>query len=50
MLGFTRAKAQAKPISILNVSYDPTRELYQDIDKAFVSRWKRQTGQYLTVH
>ena len=29
---------------ILNVSYDPTRELYQDFNKAFAEHWKAQTG------
>jgi len=35
--------------SLLNVSYDPTRELYQDFDKAFAAHWKTKTGQALTV-
>jgi len=30
----------AKSIKLLNVSYDPTRELYQDINKAFAAQWK----------
>ncbi|MFO7301226.1 MAG: sulfate ABC transporter substrate-binding protein [Acidobacteriota bacterium] len=34
---------------ILNVSYDPTRELYQDFNQAFVAEWKRRTGQDVTV-
>ena len=34
---------------ILNVSYDPTRELYQDFNKAFVAHWKKTTGEDLTV-
>jgi len=29
----------------LNVSYDPTRELYQDFNKAFAAKWKKQGGQ-----
>jgi len=40
------ARAQVK---LLNVSYDPTRELYQDVNKAFGARWKQQTGQTLDV-
>jgi sulfate/thiosulfate-binding protein len=43
------ALAQAKPLSLLNVSYDPTRELYQDINKAFISYWKGKTGQALDI-
>jgi len=33
------AGAMAKDIQILNVSYDPTRELYQDYNKAFSKYW-----------
>jgi sulfate transport system substrate-binding protein len=40
------ASAQVK---LLNVSYDPTRELYQDINAAFAKDWQRQTGQSVTV-
>ena len=40
---------QAAEVSILNVSYDPTRELYQDFDKAFASYWKAKSGQDLKV-
>ena len=36
--------------SILNVSYDPTRELYQEYDAAFVAYWKKKTGQTVTVN
>jgi sulfate transport system substrate-binding protein len=41
--------ATAKKISILNVSYDPTRELYQDFNAAFAAVWKAKTGDDLTV-
>jgi sulfate/thiosulfate transport system substrate-binding protein len=34
---------------LLNVSYDPTRELYKDINAAFVKDWKAKTGQDVTV-
>jgi sulfate/thiosulfate-binding protein len=33
------------PVSLLNVSYDPTRELYVEFNKAFATHWKAQTGQ-----
>ena len=36
--------------TILNVSYDPTRELYQAIDSAFATQWKAKTGQDLTIN
>ena len=41
--------ASAKDVELLNVSYDPTRELYQDVNQAFAAQWKQQTGQTLTV-
>ncbi|MGB9458278.1 MAG: sulfate ABC transporter substrate-binding protein [Bryobacteraceae bacterium] len=34
----------AGPIKLLNVSYDPTRELYEDINAAFAKQWKAKTG------
>jgi sulfate transport system substrate-binding protein len=43
------AAAQAKEITLLNVSYDPTRELYQDYDKAFATWWKSKTGDDVVV-
>jgi sulfate transport system substrate-binding protein len=36
-------------VKILNVSYDPTRELYQELDTAFAAYWKAKTGQSLEV-
>jgi sulfate transport system substrate-binding protein len=36
--------------SLLNVSYDPTRELYREIDQVFPARWLQQTGRRLTVN
>ncbi len=41
--------AQAANITLLNVSYDPTRELYQDYNRAFASYWKGKTGDTVTV-
>ena len=43
------APLAAKEIKLLNVSYDPTRELYQDYNKAFASYWKTKTGDDVTV-
>jgi sulfate transport system substrate-binding protein len=41
--------AQAKDITLLNVSYDPTRELYVDFNKAFAAHWKGKTGDKVIV-
>ncbi len=41
--------ASAKDITLLNVSYDPTRELYQDVNAAFAKQWKEQHGDTLTI-
>ena len=46
LLGAVPVAAQA---SLLNVSYDPTRELYQEINAAFVRQHKEKTGQALTI-
>lgn len=35
--------------TLLNVSYDPTRELYQDYNKAFIKYWKEKTGEDVSV-
>jgi sulfate/thiosulfate transport system substrate-binding protein len=44
-----RVRAQGDQISLLNVSYDPTRELYHDFNQAFAKYWKAKTGQAVTV-
>ena len=41
--------SHAAEVSILNVSYDPTRELYQDYNAAFARYWKAQSGDGVTV-
>jgi sulfate/thiosulfate-binding protein len=41
--------AAAAEVTLLNVSYDPTRELYEDYNKAFATYWKAQTGDTVTV-
>ena len=41
--------AFAKDVSLLNVSYDPTRELYEDYNKAFAAYWLKKTGDTVTV-
>jgi len=47
--GLLVSPAHAKDVTLLNVSYDPTRELYVDFNKAFAAQWKARTGQNLTV-
>ncbi len=41
--------AAAQDISLLNVSYDPTRELYADFNKAFAAKYKADTGKIVAV-
>ncbi len=41
--------AQAREVTLLNVSYDPTRELYADFNKAFAAHWKARTGDTVTI-
>ncbi|HYD60759.1 MAG TPA: sulfate ABC transporter substrate-binding protein [Noviherbaspirillum sp.] len=41
--------AYAADVSLLNVSYDPTRELYQDFNKAFAAQWKARNGDNVNV-
>lgn len=43
------AAAQPAPVTLLNVSYDPTRELYSEFNAAFAKHWKAQTGQDVTI-
>ena len=45
----TVASAAPAPVQLLNVSYDPTRELYHDIDAAFARDWKAKTGETVTI-
>ena len=37
------------PVKLLNVSYDPTREFYQEVNAAFAKQWQSQTGQAVTI-
>jgi sulfate transport system substrate-binding protein len=38
-----------KPVTLLNVSYDPTRELYEEFNQQFAAYWKTKTGQEVTI-
>lgn len=40
----------AKDVTLLNVSYDPTRELYAEYNKLFTSYWKSKTGDEVRVN
>mgnify|MGYP003575578099 CR=1 FL=1 len=41
--------ASARDIKLLNVSYDPTRELYRDYNAAFAKHWQQETGDTVTI-
>jgi sulfate transport system substrate-binding protein len=43
------ARAAAAEVRLLNVSYDPTRELYEDVNAAFAKQWKAKTGDDVVV-
>jgi len=45
----SKAEAAKKSVELLNVSYDPTRELYEAYNKSFATYWKNKTGQDVTV-
>jgi sulfate/thiosulfate transport system substrate-binding protein len=48
-LFITVQSAHAADVNLLNVSYDPTRELYQDFNKEFAAQWKARSGDNVTV-
>jgi sulfate transport system substrate-binding protein len=43
-------RVSAAAVNILNVSYDPTREFYEDYNKAFAAEWKAKTGDIVTIN
>ena len=43
-------RVSAADTVLLNVSYDPTRELYRDINRAFIATWQKMTGQRITIN
>ena len=49
VLALLAGSAGAANHELLNVSYDPTRELYADVNQAFAAQWKKQTGEDLTI-
>lgn len=50
-VGFTTVAASAvlADTTLLNVSYDPTRELYKAVNEAFAKDWKAKTGEKITI-
>ena len=42
-------QSRAADLTLLNVSYDPTREMYQDVNAAFQKHWKTKTGDTVTI-
>ena len=49
LLSSLAAAIPSRTIELLNVSYDPTRELYQDINASFAESWKKKTGDDVVV-
>src|SRR6218665_3182027 len=43
-------KAAGGKLSLLNVSYDPTREFYVDVNKAFAAKWKKEHNQEVEIN
>lgn len=48
-LAFASEMASAKDVALLNVSYDPTREFYQDFNDEFAKHWKTETGDTVRI-
>src|SRR5258708_5238141 len=49
LLSLIPSFGQGGAVTLLNVSYDPTRELYKDYNGAFAKYWKAKTGQTVTI-
>jgi sulfate transport system substrate-binding protein len=50
LAGVGGAFAQPAPVTLLNVSYDPTREFYKEFNAAFQQFWQGRTGQTVTIN
>ena len=48
--GLAAGSLVAKDLTILNVSYDPTRELYTDFNQAFAKYWKEKSGDNISIN
>ena len=44
-----RGETSEKPVTLLNVSYDPTRELYEDFNRQFAAHWRGKSGQEVKI-
>ncbi|PHM26234.1 sulfate transporter subunit [Xenorhabdus budapestensis] len=49
LIMLTGGESWAKDVQLLNVSYDPTRELYQQYNQAFSQYWQQKTGKQVTI-
>ncbi|MDP5239430.1 sulfate ABC transporter substrate-binding protein [Uliginosibacterium sp. 31-16] len=49
LLGLLSTSHALADVTLLNVSYDPTREFYEDFNKAFAADWKAKTGETVTI-
>lgn len=49
-IGWSASSADKKTVTLLNVSYDPTREFYDDFNVVFVKHWKEKTGQTIAIY
>ena len=43
-------RPSSSAVTLLNVSYDPTRELYKDLNASFAASWKAKTGQQVVIN
>ena len=46
----SQGEDKKESVELLNVSYDPTRELYEEFNKEFAAHWKEETGQDVTIN
>lgn len=49
LAGCSTGKSATDEVQLLNVSYDPTRELYEDINHSFSKKWYEEAGQKVTI-
>jgi sulfate/thiosulfate transport system substrate-binding protein len=49
LLAACSSRGGAREVTLLNVSYDPTRELYEDVNRAFSASWLKQHGEKLSI-
>lgn len=49
-ISFVSNSFAEKKVALLNVSYDPTREFYEDYNQAFIKHWQEQTGQTIDIN